>query len=101
MADVESRFKKAVWLIRNGPPQASDNETKLNFYKVRLTENAQKTHTERGRPGRQKTGVGEGEAEERRRGGDTERQSQERGRHKGAVAVHKRENKRNSERREK
>ena len=31
--DLESRFKKAVWLIRNGPKQDSSNETKLNFYK--------------------------------------------------------------------
>ncbi len=31
---VEARFNKAVWLIRNGPPQAdSSNEDKLNFYK--------------------------------------------------------------------
>lgn len=34
MADtVEARFKKAVWLIRNGPKEASSsNDTKLQFY---------------------------------------------------------------------
>jgi hypothetical protein len=35
MSDLETRFKKAVHLIRNGPPKSSDNETKLSFYKVR------------------------------------------------------------------
>lgn len=34
MSDLETRFKKAVYLIRNGPPKSSDNETKLSFYKV-------------------------------------------------------------------
>eukprot|EP01147_Barroeca_monosierra_P010939 gene10939-3012_t len=29
----EAQFKKAVWLIRNGPPQESDNDTKLGYYK--------------------------------------------------------------------
>eukprot|EP00049_Salpingoeca_infusionum_P001006 m.44153 g.44153 ORF g.44153 m.44153 type:complete len:99 (-) comp10822_c0_seq1:246-542(-) len=30
----EAQFKKAVWLIRNGPPVAdSSNDTKLGFYK--------------------------------------------------------------------
>jgi len=34
MADtVEVRFKKAVWLIRNGPKEGgSSNDTKLQFY---------------------------------------------------------------------
>lgn len=34
MADtVEARFKKAVWLIRNGPKEGgSSNDTKLQFY---------------------------------------------------------------------
>lgn len=31
--DLEARFKKAVWLIRNGPKQSSSTETKLKFYK--------------------------------------------------------------------
>ena len=31
--ELEEKFKKAVWLIRNGPKQDSSNETKLNFYK--------------------------------------------------------------------
>ena len=31
---LEDRFKKAVWLIRNGPAKDSDNDTKLAFYKV-------------------------------------------------------------------
>lgn len=31
--DLEARFKKAVWLIRNGPKRDSSNETKLAFYK--------------------------------------------------------------------
>jgi len=31
---VEDKFKKAVWLIRNGPPTAgTDNETRLSYYK--------------------------------------------------------------------
>ncbi len=30
---LDERFKKAVWLVRNGPPKESSNETKLNFYK--------------------------------------------------------------------
>jgi acyl-CoA-binding protein len=29
---LEARFKKAVWLIRNGPKETSSNETKLQFY---------------------------------------------------------------------
>jgi hypothetical protein len=29
---IEERFKKAVWIIRNGPPIPTDNNTKLNFY---------------------------------------------------------------------
>ena len=30
---VEARFKKAVWLIRNGPKEGgSSNDTKLQFY---------------------------------------------------------------------
>eukprot|EP00884_Botryococcus_braunii_P006657 jgi/Botrbrau1/15993/Bobra.0241s0004.1 len=29
---LEERFKKAVWLIRNGDPMPADNQTKLNFY---------------------------------------------------------------------
>jgi len=29
---LEQRFKKAVWLVRNGPPANSSNETKLKFY---------------------------------------------------------------------
>ena len=29
---TEERFEKAVWLIRNGPKQDSDNATKLKFY---------------------------------------------------------------------
>lgn len=33
MADLEKRFKKAVWLIRNGPPTKSSNDKKLSFYK--------------------------------------------------------------------
>lgn len=31
--DLEARFKKAVWLVRNGPKMESSNETKLDFYK--------------------------------------------------------------------
>ena len=31
-SDLEARFKKAVWLIRNGPAEKSSNETKLLFY---------------------------------------------------------------------
>ena len=30
---TEQKFKKAVWLIRNGPKRDSSNEIKLNFYK--------------------------------------------------------------------
>ncbi|EGD81540.1 acyl-CoA binding protein [Salpingoeca rosetta] len=30
---IEERFNKAVWLIRNGPPKDSDNDTKLGYYK--------------------------------------------------------------------
>lgn len=30
---LDERFKRAVWLIRNGPAKESDNETKLNYYK--------------------------------------------------------------------
>jgi len=34
MADIEEKFKKAVYLVRNGPPKAdSTNEEKLNVYK--------------------------------------------------------------------
>ncbi|EFN54520.1 hypothetical protein CHLNCDRAFT_135252 [Chlorella variabilis] len=30
---LEKRFKKAVWLIRNGPPKAgTSNDEKLKFY---------------------------------------------------------------------
>lgn len=29
---LEKRFKKAVWLVRNGPPANSSNDTKLAFY---------------------------------------------------------------------
>ena len=29
---IEARFKKAVWLNRNGPAEKSSNETKLLFY---------------------------------------------------------------------
>jgi hypothetical protein len=32
MADLEARFKKAVWLIRNGPKMEASNEMKLKFY---------------------------------------------------------------------
>ena len=33
MTVLEDRFKKAVWLIRNGPPQKdTSNATKLKFY---------------------------------------------------------------------
>lgn len=31
--DLEARFKKAVWLVRNGPKMESSNDTKLAFYK--------------------------------------------------------------------
>ena len=30
--ELEARFQKAVWLIRNGPKRDSDNDTKLTFY---------------------------------------------------------------------
>ncbi|KAI8107378.1 Acyl-CoA-binding protein [Picochlorum sp. SENEW3] len=31
--DLEKRFKKAVWLVRNGPPNPNaSNEEKLKFY---------------------------------------------------------------------
>lgn len=34
MADVETQFKKAVYLIKNGPKQtATSNEQKLGYYK--------------------------------------------------------------------
>jgi len=33
MSDIDARFKKAVWLIRNGPKQDSSNETKLLYYR--------------------------------------------------------------------
>ena len=33
MTDIDARFKKAVWLIRNGPKQDSSNETKLLYYR--------------------------------------------------------------------
>ena len=29
---LEERFKKAVWIIRNGPKMESTNEQKLTFY---------------------------------------------------------------------
>lgn len=32
MADTEARFKKAVWLVRNGPPRSSSNDVKLQYY---------------------------------------------------------------------
>eukprot|EP00051_Salpingoeca_urceolata_P003353 m.57159 g.57159 ORF g.57159 m.57159 type:complete len:100 (+) comp12707_c0_seq1:1123-1422(+) len=33
--DLETRFNKAVWLIRNGPPiEGGTNEQKLTFYKL-------------------------------------------------------------------
>ena len=33
MSDIETRFTKAVWLIRNGPPKAdTSNEEKLKIY---------------------------------------------------------------------
>ena len=32
MADLEARFKKAVWLIRNGPKMEASNDMKLKFY---------------------------------------------------------------------
>lgn len=35
-SDLEARFKKAVWLVRNGPPITDDratNDAKLTFYK--------------------------------------------------------------------
>jgi len=32
MADLDAKFKKAVWLIRNGPKANSSNETKLLYY---------------------------------------------------------------------
>lgn len=32
-SDLETKFKKAVWLVRNGPPQAgTSNDRKLLFY---------------------------------------------------------------------
>eukprot|EP00891_Asterochloris_glomerata_P006059 jgi/Astpho2/6059/e_gw1.00084.224.1_t len=35
MSNLEARFKKAVWLIRNGPPQQdTSNDRKLEFYKL-------------------------------------------------------------------
>ena len=35
MSNLEARFKKAVWLIRNGPPQKdTSNDRKLEFYKL-------------------------------------------------------------------
>lgn len=34
MADIEAQFKKAVWLIRNGPKkEGSSNDEKLSYYK--------------------------------------------------------------------
>ena len=34
MADLEARFKKAVYLVRNGPPNPNTNtERKLAYYK--------------------------------------------------------------------
>ena len=33
MSEIDARFKKAVWLIRNGPEQDSSNETKLLYYR--------------------------------------------------------------------
>ena len=32
MSELEARFKKAVWLIRNGPKADSSNDTKLLYY---------------------------------------------------------------------
>lgn len=33
MSELELKFKKAVWLVRNGPPKAgTSNETKLLYY---------------------------------------------------------------------
>eukprot|EP00056_Hartaetosiga_gracilis_P020661 m.20810 g.20810 ORF g.20810 m.20810 type:complete len:103 (+) comp8628_c0_seq1:114-422(+) len=33
-SDLESRFKKAAWIIRHGPPVGdASNESKLSFYK--------------------------------------------------------------------
>lgn len=29
---LEEKFKKAVWIIRNGEPIPTDNKTKLEFY---------------------------------------------------------------------
>eukprot|EP00052_Salpingoeca_macrocollata_P000534 m.20770 g.20770 ORF g.20770 m.20770 type:complete len:103 (-) comp10616_c0_seq1:24-332(-) len=36
MADVDERFKKAVYLVRNGPalPGSSTTDSKLNYYKL-------------------------------------------------------------------
>lgn len=32
-SDLETKFKKAVWLVRNGPPEANkSNDEKLKFY---------------------------------------------------------------------
>lgn len=43
MSDLEARFKKAVWLIRNGPAEKSSNETKLLFYSYFKQVRAKKT----------------------------------------------------------
>jgi acyl-CoA-binding protein len=32
MSDLQTRFQKAAFLIRNGPPRDASNEQKLNFY---------------------------------------------------------------------
>lgn len=32
--ELERRFRKAVWLVRNGPPAKSSNEKKLQFYSL-------------------------------------------------------------------
>eukprot|EP01006_Ploeotia_vitrea_P004417 TRINITY_DN114526_c0_g1_i1.p1 TRINITY_DN114526_c0_g1~~TRINITY_DN114526_c0_g1_i1.p1 ORF type:complete len:112 (-),score=21.62 TRINITY_DN114526_c0_g1_i1:264-572(-) len=32
MSDIDTRFKKAVYLIRNGPKQESSNDQKLQVY---------------------------------------------------------------------
>ena len=34
-SDLEKKFKKAVWLVRNGPPNPNaSNEEKLKFYSL-------------------------------------------------------------------
>lgn len=34
MSEIEKKFKKAAYLIRNGPPRQSSNEEKLKFYSL-------------------------------------------------------------------